>query len=153
MRVQLIRCSLALAVTVFAACDFSTGLAAVAATSTATPNPVRLSESTEITVAVTNIGDRSITVLSPNDMCAHAFAIVDMNGRAADLAQRPCLAVVVPPIELAPGESVEYIEDWTPSSATLNQQPLPTGSYQIRPANLGEVSIRQGGFALLVVQP
>ena len=144
---------MAFAMMVFAGCDFSTGLAAVAASSTATPNPVGLAESTEITVTVVNLTDHSISMRSPNDLCVHAFAIVDGNGRAADLAQRPCLAVVVPPIELAPGESVEYVEDWTPSSATLNHQPLPTGGYQVRPANLGEVSIRQGAFALLVVQP
>ena len=149
MRYRLIvRFSIAI---VLAGCD-SAGPSRVAVETTALPNPVLLSESTTITVIVTNISDRTIVVRSPDDKCVHFFSIVDSEDRRAELSPKPCLSIL-PPVELPRGESLEYVESWAPSSATIDGQPLTPGDYQVRPANIGDVEVGFGAFGQLVLRP
>ena len=125
----------------------------VIASSVASPNPAHLTETVTVTVSITNVSGKTISVSSPNDGCTKHFAIIDGNGRAATAPPIGCIAVVVPPVELRPGESLSYAESLTPSSWTINGQPLTAGDYEVRPANIGNVTFGSSASVMLQLVP
>ena len=119
--------------------------------SVASPNPAHLTDPVTITISVNNVSGKTIAVPDPQTAgCPHFFSIVDESGRAAQFEPRACPLVLTPPIELRPGEAVTYIEDWIPSSATINGAPLTPGGYSVRHANLG--ALRFGSWASVMLQ-
>jgi hypothetical protein len=144
---RLVHASLALALAGCGGTDSATVLAA----SIASPNPAHRTEPVTITISMHNVSGRTIQVAPPQTAgCTHYFAIVDESGRTAEFASQICTLIGYLPMDLRPGETVEYVEDWTPSSATIAGAPLAAGSYQVRPANLGNVHI--GSSAMVTLQ-
>lgn len=124
----------------------------VAVSTSATPSPVKASETTTVTVSMTNLSARTVQVPSP-EQCGYFFSIVDMNGRRAELKPEGCILLLRPPVDLSPGETVTYTRPWVPSTATIDGESLPPGDYTIRPVDFPGVSIGQGAFGQLVVEP
>jgi hypothetical protein len=134
-----------------AACE-STDPARVNVATSASPNPVQASEMTTVSVSVMNLSSRTIQVPAPNH-CGYFFSIVDLNERRAELQPLVCSLVLIAPIELGQGETVTYVRQWLPSSATIDGQPLPAGEYMIRPVRIADISIAAGQFGRLVIEP
>ena len=125
----------------------------VIASTVASPNPAHLTETVAVTISITNVSGKTISVSSPNDGCIPHFALVDGNGRAATPPSLICVAVAVLPVELRPGESLSYAESLTPSSWKISGQPLTAGDSEVRAANIGNVTFGSSASVMLQLVP
>jgi len=83
-----------------------------------------------IDVAATNRGDSDVTVSGYG--CPQLYRVIDGNGSIVGPEGAYCLAMVVPPATLSPGESIEFQYTWSGRGNSEFSAPLPTGEYELQ---------------------
>ena len=83
-----------------------------------------------VTVDVTNLGLRTVSVMSPQSMCGYApVEIVTTSEKRVNINFGPCSAMAYPLRELGYSESVRYTLRWTPSMSTIEGAPAGSAGY------------------------
>jgi hypothetical protein len=97
----------------------------------AAPASVRMTEAVAVTTTVVNLSSRVISVPAANTCGLRPFDVFDALGRQVEFPGVVCLLVLRPPVELQPGETIEYDRTWTPASTSIDGQPAGTGRYRV----------------------
>lgn len=126
---------------------FLTGILLLAGCSTTEPSRLRIAmtvdktvvavdDSVRVSLNLTNVSPRTVTVLAADayDACRDAFEVYDANGRPA-LMHVYCVwvAAIAPAlVSLAPGESLAIDDWWHLAWTRFGEEPITPGTYQIR---------------------
>ena len=100
---------------------------------------VSSSDPIEIEVVATNVGTSSVQVDAHG--CPQLFMVMDAQGVVVGPEPVACLAVLLPPRTLLPGESLGFSYSWSGGAAFADGVQLPEGQYQVR----GWVLVVSGG--------
>jgi hypothetical protein len=94
---------------------------------------IRAGQVVGVKVSAINEGDATVTVLLP--ACAHP---IEIHGASGGRIEHPvgilCALVGTAPIALAPGREITVTGAWL-SRTGVQSEPVPPGSYRLRPAN------------------
>ena len=67
-----------------------------------------------LTLTLTNTSSATVRIAAPG--CPHYFTVVDAAGRSAGPPQMYCVLMTVPPIDVAPGETMTFHDTWAADS-------------------------------------
>lgn len=86
-----------------------------------------------VTVVVVNRGTRVVDAANPRGYCNPPFLVLDQDGLALPPPARFCLAVLYPPVPLAPGDSLTIRDSWAGDmyDAQRGARSAPAGHYQL----------------------
>jgi hypothetical protein len=97
------------------------------------------SDTVRLTLTLINQSSEAATVLAPS--CPHFFTVTDALGRTAGPPRTACFAIMLPPVILAPGESLLVSDAWAADSGKAhdrNTLRVAPGNYQIVASLIGE---------------
>lgn|SRR5512146_1057397 len=86
-----------------------------------------------VTVVVVNRGTRVVDAANPRGYCNPPFLVLNQNGRELPPPTRFCLAILYPPVPLAPGDSLTIRDRWSGDmyDAQRGARPAPAGHYRL----------------------
>jgi hypothetical protein len=117
---------------------------------------VKAGDQVDISVTVTNVGDRQHTI--EYESCGQPFKVFDRFGRAADQGSG-CFLFAHGPVNLAPGDSHTYQGSWRADTSSFTNGvvvrfPLSPGEYWIRGlVASGDLGTLTRGTARVTVLP
>ena len=116
-------------------CDATSPSEDVLVTGTTSVESIRPGEPVAIKLTIYNRGDDPVNILV--DGCIPPYEVLDTRGVVVGPGSRVCIAVAIPPTQLAPGATMEQTTSWYGDSLGVSPADgwnyLSPGLYAIRP--------------------